>query len=113
MLIVANMRDNNGKLPGVVIEIYRGKSVLGNPFVMKHGVEEHLRNEVCDKYEVWLNNQIAVKNFQVCNELNRIYAMARDGKDVYLMCWCAPKRCHGDYIKKIIEDQLRKRGYPC
>jgi hypothetical protein len=110
MLIVANMRDN-GKLPGVVIEIHRGKSVLGNPFVMKHGVEEYLRDKVCDKYEDWLDAKVREKDVAVCAELNRIYSYAKTGVDVYLMCYCAPKRCHGDYIKKIIEYHLRKRGY--
>lgn len=103
MIIVANMRDS---VPGVVIPIYRGKSALGNPFVMKH---EHRRDEVCDKYKDWLDRKIAEKDSAVCHELNMIYRLARDGCDVYLMCWCAPKRCHGDYIKSLIEEKLLRR----
>ncbi len=26
--------------------------------------------------------------------------------DVYLICFCAPALCHGDNIKKIIEEKL-------
>jgi hypothetical protein len=112
MIIVANKRDNNGKLPGIVIPIYRGQSVLGNPFRMNSSDDQE-RDRVCDRYKTWLDEQIAKKDISVCSALNHIYSLVKERNPVYLVCFCAPKRCHGDYIKKIIEDQLRKRGYQC
>lgn len=64
------------------------------------------RDEAVDQYEVWLREQIAAKNEAVADALNRIWLRARDGRDVNLVCWCAPKRCHGDVIKAIIEEKL-------
>lgn len=71
--------------------IYVGRgSPYGNPFVIgKHGD----RDEVCDKYESMLltNPQLLAR---VKNELK--------GKD--LVCFCAPKRCHGDTLLRIANE---------
>lgn len=39
-------------------------------------------------------------------ELQRIAELVRSGQDVALACWCAPKPCHGDVIKRAIEALL-------
>jgi hypothetical protein len=77
-------------------------SVLGNPFKME---TESQRDEVCEKYEEYFNQQVANKNPVFMKELRRIYTLARTG-DVNLQCWCAPKRCHGDTIKKYLDSYL-------
>jgi hypothetical protein len=59
----------------------------GNPYLIDLGMD---RNCVCDLYEKWF----------VKSNLNIM-----DLKDVKrLGCHCKPKRCHGDYLKKRIED---------
>ena len=83
--------------------IYIGRgSPLGNPFVMR---SEEDRNDVCDKYEEWFNKQIEDENQVVLSELRRIYLLAKR-QDVILGCYCSPKRCHGDTIKKFIDKYL-------
>lgn len=89
MVEVINLRicKDWGK-PGDVLIDRRTK--WGNPFTMQN---ESQRNEVCDKYETWLNDKLKLKLFS----LNDLKSAKRLG------CWCSPKRCHGDYIKKILD----------
>lgn len=72
-------------------------SPLGNPFVIGvHGTRE----EVIEKYRVWLNKQIANNNTAVLAELNRLGNKAIDDKGLALQCFCYPKPCHGEVIKE-------------
>lgn len=68
--------------------IYIGRpSKWGNPFVVgKHGE----RGECVDLYRNWIKDQPELIS-QIKNELK--------GKD--LVCFCAPKKCHGDVIIEI------------
>ena len=75
--------------------ICRGRSPLGNPFIMK---AESDRDRVCDKYKTWLWQQIKEENKKVINELNRLLKLAQED-ELNLVCFCVPKRCHGDTIK--------------
>ena len=96
--------------------VYVGRgSVLGNPFKVKpHG--PHERGTTLPLYERHLRRLIAEKDAETCRELNRIYSMARDaqraGTDVLLMCFCSPKPCHGDVIRRIVEEQLDAHARP-
>lgn len=61
--------------------VYIGRpSKWGNPYRM---LGEHKRDFVCDKFEAYLKTS----NLDL-SELR--------GKD--LVCYCAPKRCHGDIL---------------
>ena len=86
--------------------IYCGRgSALGNPFRM---YSESQRDEVCDKYEEYFYEQVYVlKNEYMLKELRYIYNKALKG-DVNLGCFCAPKRCHCDTIKKFIEEKIQE-----
>ena len=96
-------------------DIYIGRgSALGNPFTGSHKVEDtkaefqcESREEAIAKYEKWLDKKIKQKDPQVRVALNDIYLKAKNG-NVNLVCYCAPKACHGDVIKQIIELVLRK-----
>jgi hypothetical protein len=55
---------------------------------------ESQRDNVCDKYEIWLDDQLQSGRLN----LNELKSAKRLG------CWCKPKRCHGDYIKKLLEE---------
>jgi len=70
-------------------DIYIGRgSKWGNPFILgKHGNRE----EVIKKYENYLLNNV--------NLMNSLYEL----KDKTLGCWCKPKSCHGDILKKYAE----------
>lgn len=67
--------------------VYVGRpSKWGNPFQM---TDEEDRDTVCDQYEMWFG-----MNHLDCSELK--------GKD--LVCWCAPLRCHADFLLKKAND---------
>lgn len=93
-------------------------SVLGNPFELK---VESDRDYVIDNYRLWLWANIQTKSeciiipnqpvskkwkkpmsAHVYRELCRIESKVKNGEDVNLVCWCAPKRCHADVIKSCI-----------
>ena len=74
---------------------------LGNPYYMKDGTE---RDYVCDKYAAYLAASCD-SNADIARELNRI-ADALTRSDVVLLCWCYPKRCHGEEIIKLIKEKI-------
>jgi Domain of unknown function (DUF4326) len=85
-------------------------SPLGNPFKLEH---ESDRDGVISRYEVWLRERIAARDKRVCDELNRLYVIARDIGLLELVCWCAPKRCHAEVIRKVLLEALQRNGFDC
>ena len=77
-------------------------SALGNPFVM---TAESQRAAVCEKYQLWFDAQVAAGNPSVMAQLSVLYRLARQGSLV-LGCYCAPRQCHGDTIKRFLTDLL-------
>lgn len=75
-------------IPEGAIYIGRG-SMWGNPYVIGKDGD---RNDVCDKYERHLWNQLRTK------EITLQELAALDGKT--LVCFCAPLRCHGHTLEK-------------
>lgn len=71
-------------IPKGAYYIGRG-SPLGNPFVIGR---DGTRDEVCDKYDAWLDKQ---------PQLLPLIA-SLEGRD--LVCFCAPKRCHGLTVRR-------------
>jgi len=71
--------------------VYIGRpSKWGNPFPMRHEGE---RDSVCEQYEQWLMSQPAL-----------LAAAKTELKGKDLVCWCAPKRCHGDVLLRIANE---------
>jgi hypothetical protein len=64
------------------------------------------REEAVEKYEIQLKMDIAARRVEVVNFLNEIYLKLKAGEEVNLICYCAPKMCHGDVIRKIILSKL-------
>ncbi len=75
--------------PKGAIYIGRG-SPWGNPFPITTTED---RDYVCDKYEALVEADPLLKE-RIKRELK--------GKD--LICFCKPKRCHGDYLLKIANE---------
>jgi len=74
--------------PSDAINIMRG-GIFGNPFVMSDKSDKE-RDRVCDEFEAyWM-----LKSEQFKDKARDILK----GKD--LVCCCAPKRCHGDFLLK-------------
>ena len=108
MTIEVISRRKGGHRPntsdGTVVYIGRG-TVLGNPFPMANDSDVE-RARVIDEYRKWINGMLNDKNQMVCDELNKLYRIGKHGK-LYLECWCAPKKCHGDIIKHILEEAIK------
>lgn len=67
--------------------VYIGRgSPFGNPFIIG---KDGNRDEVCDKYESMLKSN------------STLMSMIKNLKGKDLICYCAPKRCHGDTILKL------------
>ncbi len=95
-------------------DVYIGRgSPLGNPYTskdLKNTIAQYQcssREESVEKYESYLKEKIEQKNKLICDELNRIYKLVKDGNSVNFICYCAPKLCHGEIIKKFIEEKLK------
>ena len=89
----------NCGLPGV----YIGRpSPWGNPFHVSAGVT---REDVIARYETWLRNQLR-ESWQTRKLFDMLCKHVEDHKPLRLLCYCAPKPCHGDVIKKLIEERL-------
>jgi len=84
---VYNKYHNNA--PNGSIYIGRG-SPYGNPFPITKTDD---RDAVCDKFEQLVESS---------TELKAKFISELKNKD--LVCFCAPKRCHGDYLLKIANE---------
>lgn len=99
-------------------DVYVGRgNVLGNPFTHKAGTLARFickdRDEAVDNYRVYLLDKLATKDSAICQEMNRLYKLAKSG-DLNLVCFCAPQRCHGDILKEILESKLTTQPIqPC
>lgn len=98
MLKVLNKRHRPHN--DVEVSVYVGRpSVLGNPF--EAGVDG-TRDEVVQKYRQWLWTQFH-KDPIVRNEIYRLVDLYLNHGSLGLECWCAPKNCHANQIKRLIE----------
>jgi hypothetical protein len=80
--------------------IYVGRpSPLGNLFPMQG---EATRAAVIRDYEDWLAEQLLDSSSPASREIYRLAELARK-LDLCLVCFCAPKACHADIIKRTIE----------
>lgn len=91
-------------------DVYIGRgSPLGNPYTHLEGATkaEHkvaTREEAIEKYEPWLE-KARMTDPTVSIALNRLTMKALDG-DLNLVCFCKPQGCHGDVIKKLLDERI-------
>lgn len=85
-------------------------SALGNPYPI---TEYRSRDTVIKDYEGWLINKIQTGDVGVLRMLNNIADKVLDGsnKPVGLICFCAPNRCHGEIIRKVINTTIKGEKY--
>lgn len=81
----------------------RQGSILANPFIIGR---DGTREEIIEKYRRWLWSEYK-KNGSVKQELVAIAERVKNGEKVKLVCWCHPKKCHGDVIKNCISWMLK------
>lgn len=107
MITIKNLRREKPTNPWDV-KVDRS-SILGNPFVMKG---ESQRDSVCELYEKEFMRKLSntYTNDKSDNgfsrELDRLCGLYKEYGKLNLFCWCAPKRCHAETIKKHIEDNV-------
>ena len=104
---VVNVRDSKasgGLYIGRANSSYGlGGSVLAND---RRQANESREQHIA-RYRVWLWAEYN-KNGSVYFELHRIANLVENGHDVDLMCWCAPKACHGDIVKSCVQWILKQ-----
>ena len=98
MIEIKNLRKGKPENPWDV-KLDRS-SWFGNRFIMK---SESERDMVCDQYEKWFHSELYDSAMQA--EL----AILEDTYEKYgklnLFCWCWPKRCHAETIKRYLESK--------
>lgn len=102
MIRIVNLK-NYKPLPNEILIKVDRSSPVGNPFYMK---DESMRDEVCNKYDIYYNKQIG-KNTTFTSYIETIFTNYLNS-DIALGCWCYPKRCHAETIKRFVEDALYK-----
>ena len=91
--------------------IYRGGSVLGNPYTDKPlsktlaVYQVRNRDEAIDRYGSYFDMQYG-RNKEFTELIDEIYELYKSGEDVYLECYCHPLRCHGDIIVEKLQRRL-------
>ena len=113
MIYIYSMRKgskNNKPIPlGETFKVYRvdRKSYLGNPFVMR---DEKDRDRVCDAYDRYFKAELTKSGTPSEFQLKQMMADIDNGMSIVLMCWCCPKRCHAETIKKYLEDYISRKS---
>lgn len=85
--------------------VYIGRgSIFGNPFVMD---KNNSRDDVCDAYQRYFYKRLE-NDLEFRESVEKLADKALS-ESVNLMCFCAPKRCHGDIIKEYINQVLNEK----
>ena len=113
MIIVYNRGKEDHSAHPNNYPIYRGGSVLGNPYTDKplKGTlavfKAKNREEAIEKYDTYFDTQYG-RNKEFTAVINEIYEKYKNGETVYLECYCHPLPCHGDVIVKKLQQRLLK-----
>lgn len=110
MIKVVNTRIYNGPHKHYV---GRG-SPLGNSYSHKDNTKALYKVESAEKavqcFEKDLRNSISNKDPAICKALNDLYMYYKQHGELNLACYCKWKGhepCHGDVIKKVLEEVLK------
>ncbi len=93
--------------------IYRGGSILGNPYTDKPLDKTRAifhvanRDEAIARYDSYFDMMYGT-NEAFTELIDEIYEKYKNGEDVYLECYCKPLPCHGDIIAKKLQQRLLK-----
>lgn len=100
------IRIGNRKL-GAKGEYVGRPSALGNPFEIdvKAG---NTREKVVRQYREWLKTKLQEADPIVLHALEVLRKKALKKKELTLVCWCTPEKCHADEIGRVLADALSK-----
>lgn len=84
-------------------------SVLGNPYSHMDGTKAQFkvatRAEAIERYLPWFEKE-RMNNPFVHQLLTEMKCQVLDGKDLNLVCYCAPADCHCRHIKEYLEETI-------
>jgi|TARA_R110000851_G_scaffold251971_5_gene404509 hypothetical protein len=99
-------------------DFYIGRgSIFGNPYTSKPLdkskaiYQAESKGEALSKYGEMLEAKIESKEKVIVEGLNEMLDALKQG-DIYLVCYCAPKMCHGDIIKVVLLHSILKHLMP-
>ena len=78
-------------------------SVLANPENLKSEAD---RNANIARYAIWLKDKMKSDTPQK-REVLRLKTLWKTSGELTLICWCAPRACHAEVIKRFIEGGAR------
>ena len=96
--------------------IYRGASILGNPYThlpvkdTKAMFQCKTREEAIEKYSEYFDIMYG-NNIEFTKIIDEMYEKYKNGEDLFLECYCKPQPCHGDIIAKKLQEMLIKEKY--
>jgi len=95
-------------------DFYIGRgSILGNPFTSKELSKTKAlhqcssKKEAIQRYKEYFDLNILNKDEIIYSTLNHMFERLKMG-DIYLVCYCSPKECHGDIIKDYLSGRYIK-----
>lgn len=74
------------------------ESILSNPFKI---TKTCTRKQVIDKYREYFYQKLKDRDLAVLVEVLKLYKLSMKG-DLYLLCWCYPKKCHANVIREYL-----------
>ena len=101
--------------------IYRGVSILGNPYThlpvkdTKAMFQCKTREEAIEKYSEYFDIMYG-NNIEFTKIIDEMYEKYKNGEDIYLECFCGKgkngeKKCHGEVIEEKLQKRLIKEKY--
>jgi hypothetical protein len=111
-MLINVVNKKNHKITPIDFYIAR-PSPLGNPYSHKKSKFNCIivdnRQKAIDNYEEWLKFKIKDNDPIIINELKKLTDFyIKNNFNINLVCWCKPKPCHGDILKKFLEKKLFK-----
>ena len=85
--------------PSILSNIYSHKSNTTAKCVVD------TRAEAIDLYAIYFEKMLNNSEFK--KELEKLLNFFKKTNKLYLVCYCKPKRCHGDVIKEYLIKKLR------
>ena len=104
MIVICNLKTKKPKYK-YDVSVCR-PSVLGNPYKITTDVS---RRYVCALYEKYFDYHSKKGRFEFRYELTRLKQLYKKYGKLRLFCWCTPKRCHAETIKKYILKTSNKK----
>jgi hypothetical protein len=81
------------------------RSALANPFKIRNESERVNVNRALRRMAAGAD---PAEDREVTNELSRLAAKFRADERLVLLCWCAPKPCHGDVVVRVLRERVQR-----